>query len=152
MGVLALCEAENWPTLPEDPERATKMLTSPGAATLVAVDGVVVIGFAFAVLDAGGVDAYLFTMVVEQSHRRTGVGRLLIRELFTHTGASRIDLLAEPGSETFYGSFPHRRFQGFRLYPESNPLPRDHQSRWSIGEKSGLESGVGVEDIAEHHT
>ena len=119
-GVLALCEAEGWPSLPGDPVRAQTMLTAPGAVSVVALDGDAVVGFAFAIVDAGGVDAYLSTMVVDGDHRRRGIARLLVGELFLRTGVARIDLLAEPGSEPFYDSLPHRSFRGYRLYPRPN--------------------------------
>ncbi len=31
---------------------------------------------------------------------------------------ARIDLLAEPGSEPFYDTMPHRELRGYRLYPQ----------------------------------
>jgi GNAT superfamily N-acetyltransferase len=118
-GVLALCEAEGWPSLPSDPARAETMLRAPGATTVVAVDASAVVGVAFALVDAGRVDAYLSIMVVHAEYRRQGVARRLVAEVFRLSGAERIDLLAEPGSEGFYDSQPHRRFAGYRLYPES---------------------------------
>ncbi len=118
--VLALCESQGWPSLPGDPARAQTMLTAPGAATVVALDDDTVVGFAFAIVDAGCCDVYLSTMAVDEAHRRRGIARLLVRELFLRTGAARIDLLAQPGSEPFYDSLPHRSFNGYRLYPESN--------------------------------
>ena len=119
-GVLALCEAEGWPSLPSDPARAETMLRAPGAATVVAVDASAVVGVAFAFVDAGRVDAYLSIMVVHAEYRRQGIARRLVAEVFRLSGAERIDLLAEPGSEGFYDSLPHRRFAGYRLYPESD--------------------------------
>jgi hypothetical protein len=43
--------------------------------------------------------------------------RRLIDEIFAPSNAQRMDLLAEPGSEPFYESRPHRRWTGYRLYP-----------------------------------
>jgi ribosomal protein S18 acetylase RimI-like enzyme len=118
-GVLALCEAEGWPSLPSDPARAETMLLAPNAAAVVAVDVDAVVGVAFAVVDAGPVDAYLSILVVHTQYRRQDIARRLVAEVFRLSGAERIDLLAEPGSEGFYDSLPHRRFAGYRLYPES---------------------------------
>jgi GNAT superfamily N-acetyltransferase len=120
VGVLELCEAERWPSLPSDPARAGTMLSAPSATTVVAVDGAAVVGVAYAIVDAGRLDAYLSIMVVQGEYRRRGIARFLIAEVFRLSGAERIDLLAEPGSEAFYESLPHRRFAGFRLYPGSS--------------------------------
>ena len=119
-GVLRLCEAEGWPSLPSDPFRAARTLTAPGAVTVVAVRDGDVVGFAFALVDAGGIDAYLSTMAVDSEHRRQGIANALVTAIFATSGASRLDLLAEPGSEVFYESWPHRDFRGFRIYPDSN--------------------------------
>jgi hypothetical protein len=119
-GVLALCEAERWPSLPKDPARAERMLNAPNATTVVAVDAATVVGVAFAIVDAGCLDAYLSIMVVRAEYRRRGVAHRLVAEVFRLSGVERIDLLAEPGSEGFYDSLPHRRFAGYRLYPESD--------------------------------
>jgi predicted N-acetyltransferase YhbS len=59
-------------------------------------------------------------MVVDVEHRGQGVARSLVHAVFARSGASRLDLLAEPGSEGFYESLPHRDFRGFRIYPPSN--------------------------------
>jgi hypothetical protein len=119
-GVLALCVAEGWPSLPVDPERALRILSTPSAPAVVALDDQEVIGFAFAIVDGGALDAYLSLLVVAEHRRREGVARLLIAEVFRRTGVERLDLLAEPGSEDFYDTFPHRRFAGYRLYPAAD--------------------------------
>ena len=67
----------------------------------------------------GAIDVYLSTLVVAENHRRKGVAADLIAALFRETGVDRIDLLAEPGSEAFYESIPHRKFAGFRLYAQA---------------------------------
>jgi GNAT superfamily N-acetyltransferase len=96
------------------------MLSAPSATTVVAVDGTAVVGVAFAYVDAGQLDAYLSIMVVHAEYRRQGLARRLVAEVFRLSRAERVDLLAEPGSEAFYESLPHRRFAGFRLYPGSS--------------------------------
>ena len=44
-GIIGLCEAEGWPSLPADSQRAHRILTNPGLTTFVAVDGDHVAGF-----------------------------------------------------------------------------------------------------------
>jgi ribosomal protein S18 acetylase RimI-like enzyme len=114
-GILALCRAEEWPDLPSDPVRAARVLTGPNAVTLVALDNDAVVGIAAAISD-GAIDAYLSMLVVAAAHRRKGIAAGLIAEMFRATGVGRIDLLAEPGSEPFYDTVPHRELRGYRLY------------------------------------
>ena len=114
-GVLRLHEAEDWPSFPEDPELAERALTAPG---VVALDEGEVVGFARLLTD-GALDAYLCELVVAESARRSGVGRALVGETFSRSGARRLDLLAEDGSKGFYRSFRHREFPGFRIYPDT---------------------------------
>jgi GNAT superfamily N-acetyltransferase len=114
--VMRLTTSQGWPTLAEDGERAVRVLLAPGAVTVIAIDGEEVVGFARALCDGEWI-ACLTDMVVAESHRRRGVGRGLIAEVFRRSGAERMDLLAEPGSEVFYESHPHRRWTGYRLYP-----------------------------------
>ena len=127
-GVLALCQAEGWPSFPDDPVRALGILGGDRAFTAVALDGDAadtVVGFAFAFMDDGALDAYLSMMAVRADRRRQGIGRILLGELFRLSGAQRIDLLAEPGSEPFYETLPHRTFHGYRIYPRRPDDPSD---------------------------
>jgi GNAT superfamily N-acetyltransferase len=124
-GILTLCEAEGWPSLPADPDRALGILGGERALTTVALDGDSVVGFAFALVDGGALDAYLSMMAVQANRRREGIARLLLGELFRLSGVQRIDLLAETGSEPFYESLPHFTFQGYRIYPRRPGDPTD---------------------------
>jgi predicted N-acetyltransferase YhbS len=117
-GIIRITSAEGWPTLASDRERAIRVLTAPGAVTIVAVEAGDVVGFARALTDGEWVGC-LTDMAVDARFRRRGAGRQLIQGIFAHTRAQRLDLLAEPGSEAFYESFPHRPWTGYRLYPES---------------------------------
>jgi GNAT superfamily N-acetyltransferase len=114
-GILALCTAENWPSLPTDPARANTVLTAPGVTTVVALDGELVTGFAYLQSD-GHIQAHLSQMAVHQSYRRKGIGRALLEYAAPLTGAQRIDLVTDT-AEDFYSSFEHRTFAGFRIYP-----------------------------------
>jgi predicted N-acetyltransferase YhbS len=113
-GIVALCEAEGWPSLPADLVRAHRILTNPGVTSYVAVEAGEVIGFAYLLSD-GAVQAYLATMAVLATRRRQGVGIELIRAAFAVCGAERIDLLS--GADGFYERLLHTRLPGFRLYP-----------------------------------
>jgi ribosomal protein S18 acetylase RimI-like enzyme len=113
-GVLALCRAEGWPSLPADPARAARILTNPGVTTSVAVEGPTVVGFAY-VLSDGAVAAYLASMAVAADHRRRGVGTRLIQDAFARCGAERLDTLSD--ADEFYEQLLHHRWSGFRLYP-----------------------------------
>ena len=113
-GVLSLCRAEGWPSLPADPERAHRILTNPGVSTSVAVEGAAVVGFAY-VLSDGEVQAYLASMAVAADHRRGGIGTRLIQEAFGRSGAERLDVLSD--ADAFYERLLHQRWSGFRLYP-----------------------------------
>jgi len=113
-GVLALCRAEGWPSLPGDPARAGRILTNPGVTTCVAVDGGAVVGFAYLLSD-GAVQAYLASMAVAADHRRRGLGTQLIQAAFATCGAERLDVLSD--ADEFYEQLVHHRWSGFRLYP-----------------------------------
>ncbi|WUJ68511.1 GNAT family N-acetyltransferase [Kribbella soli] len=114
-GILALCDAEDWPSLPADPVRAHAVLTAPGVTTVVALDGEQVIGFAYLQSD-GHIQAHLSQMAVHQDHRRKGIGRALLEYAAPLTGAQRVDLVTDT-AEDFYASFEHKTFSGFRIYP-----------------------------------
>lgn len=114
-GVLALCEAEDWPSLPADPARAHAVLTAPGVTTVVALDGELVVGFAYLQSD-GHIQAHLSQLAVHRAHRRKGIGRALLEYAAPLTGAQRIDLVTDT-AEDFYASFQHRTFSGYRIYP-----------------------------------
>jgi ribosomal protein S18 acetylase RimI-like enzyme len=116
-GVLQLCELEGWPSLPEDPARAHRVLTAPGVTTMVAEDGGQIVGFAQLQSD-GEVQAHLSLISVDPAHRRKGVARELIVQALRSAGGLRIDLIAEEASEGFYAALPHFRRPGFRLYPD----------------------------------
>lgn len=62
-GVLRLCEAEGWPSMPADPDQAVRALTAPGVLTVVAVADEEVVGFAQMLTD-GEIQAYLCNMAV----------------------------------------------------------------------------------------
>jgi ribosomal protein S18 acetylase RimI-like enzyme len=115
--VLRLCSAEGWTSLPEDPERALKAFSAPGVVAVVAVCESAVVGFALMLTD-GVLQSYLSDLIVDSSFRGRRVGRRLVEEAFTRSGAKRIDLLALEEAEGFYRSYSHRAFAGYRIFPE----------------------------------
>ena len=114
-GVLRLCEAEHWPSFPEDPPRANLALTAPGVTTIVATDNDRVIGFAQMQSD-GQLQAHLSLIAVDKDYRGRGIARQLIGVALRQAGGQRVDLITD-SAESFYSKLPHRRMSGFRLYP-----------------------------------
>src|ERR1700733_9086667 len=115
-GVIRLCVAEGWPSFPEDPERAIRVLTAPGAQTVIARDNGQVVGFAELFSD-GELQAFLANLAVDERVRGRGTGRALVMEALRLAGGERIDLLSEDEAVGFYERVPNFRKPGFRLYP-----------------------------------
>ncbi|MBU3063840.1 GNAT family N-acetyltransferase [Nocardia sp. NEAU-G5] len=113
-GVVALCAAQGWPSLPADTARAGAALRAPGAVTLVAVEAGGVVGFAHAL--SNGWWGCLSLLLVAESHRGAGIGRRLVAEVFRTGGITRLDLLTDDAGG-FYRSLPHKTLDGFRVYP-----------------------------------
>lgn len=118
--VLALCAAEGWQTFACDPERTHRALSAPGVTTVVATDDddARVVGFASLHGD-GEVQAYLSMIAVDPEFRRRGIGRLLIEDALKRAGGERIDLLTDT-AQSFYEHLPHRRMDGYRIYPRAS--------------------------------
>jgi len=114
--VVALCAAEGWPSWTH--QSVERAFFGPGVLALVAVEGSNVVGVAELLTD-GEVIAYLALLVVSSEARRRGVARALIRDLFARSGLSRMDLLSETNSASFYESFPHKIKPGYRLYDKT---------------------------------
>ena len=120
-GVIALCVAEAWPSFPEDPARALRALTAPGVTTAVAVDGERVAGFA-QLLSDGEIQAHLSLIAVDRAYRRQNLARQMLRFALALAGGTRIDLITDSAPE-FYSALPHRRLDGFRIWPQIDKLP-----------------------------
>jgi predicted N-acetyltransferase YhbS len=114
--VAALCEREGWESW-TDRERTGRALGAAGATSLVAVEDGEVVGAAHAVSD-GEISTYLGMLLVDSSHRGRGIGRTLVRELFSRAGFRRMDLLAVDEAAGFYERLEHRAYPGYRVYPE----------------------------------
>jgi GNAT superfamily N-acetyltransferase len=113
--IVALCRDEGWPSFPEDPERAHRVLTAPGVTAVVALDNRTVLGFAYLQSD-GEIQAHLSDIVVARPHRRTGVARAMLQAGIERAGGVRIDLITDTAAP-FYESLAHKRWTGYRLYP-----------------------------------
>jgi ribosomal protein S18 acetylase RimI-like enzyme len=120
-GVIALCAAEGWPSFPEDPARALRALTAPGVTTVVAADGAHVAGFA-QLLSDGEIQAHLSLIAVDRAYRRRNLARQMLRLALATAGGTRIDLITDSAPE-FYAALPHRRLDGFRIWPQIDKLP-----------------------------
>jgi len=120
-GVVALCAAEGWPSFPENPARALRALTAPGVTTIVADADGRVLGFAQLMSD-GEIQAHLSLIAVHPDARRQGLARELLRYALAIAGGSRIDLVTDTAPE-FYAALPHRRMEGFRIWPQIDRLP-----------------------------
>ena len=114
-GVLRICEAEQWPSFPEDPARAHRALTAPGVTTVVAMEDNQVAGFAQMQSD-GEVQAHLSVIAVAKRFRSRGIARELIAAALREAGCLRVDLVTD-SAVGFYSRLPHRQMSGFRLYP-----------------------------------
>ena len=121
-GVVELCAAEGWPSYPEDRARALRALTAPGVTTVVAVDGARLAGFAQLMSD-GEIQAHLSLIAVDRKFRRQGVARAMLREALARAGGTRIDLITDTAPD-FYAALPHRRLDGFRIWPQIDKLPQ----------------------------
>jgi ribosomal protein S18 acetylase RimI-like enzyme len=132
--ILALCRLEGWPSLPENPLRANRVLTAPGVTTMVAAEDGTVIGFAQIQSD-GEIQAHLSLIAVHADHRRRGIARALIRQGLKEAGGLRIDLITD-SAPNFYGALPHVKMNGFRLYPAyTGPDLYEPGLEWRDGRK-----------------
>jgi GNAT superfamily N-acetyltransferase len=110
-----LCRSEGWDYW-DDLDAVSRALAAPGVTTLVAVEGDEVLGGA-QVLSDGEINWLLGMLIVKAGHRGRGIGKQLVAEALTRTGARRLDLLTEDEGPPFYRSLHGREMRGFRLYP-----------------------------------
>ncbi len=115
-GVMELFKAEGWLAYAEDPETTWRALTAPGAIALVAVEEDGVAGVVHMLTD-GAIQAFMPVLIVAPDHRRKGVGRRLIEEAFSRSGAKQVDLSTDEDAYEFYRTFKHGELKSFRLFP-----------------------------------
>jgi len=121
--ILALADGVAFSTLVEDPERAHRVLTAPGAISLVGLEDGEPIGFAHTITD-GAIQAYLCRLLVAPDFQRRGIGRALVDESLARSGAIRMDLLSSEEAEPLYRQYSHERWPGYRIFPEGPPGER----------------------------
>jgi GNAT superfamily N-acetyltransferase len=126
-GVLALCEAEHWPTVPADPPRTHAVLTAPGVTSVVALDNDRVIGVAYLQSD-GHIQAHLSLMAVSKPHRRQGIDRALLEYAAPLTGAQRIDLITDTAQQ-FILLPPPQTLHRLPHPPLANAIPHTNTAR-----------------------
>ena len=121
-GVIALCAAEGWPSFPEDPARALRALTAPGVTTVVAGRGRPRRRLRAAAQRRRDPGAPLADRGRIRPSRRQGLARQMLRVALALAGGSRIDLITDTAPE-FYSALPHRRLDGFRIWPQIDKRP-----------------------------
>ena len=114
-------ETGEFSSLRDEPDEAVaRAFAGPGVLALVAEEDGALVGFSRALTD-GTIQAYLCQLLVAPAARRRGLGRRLTEETLQRSGASRIDLLSTDAGQLLYGSMPHIRAPGFRVYSPSDP-------------------------------
>ncbi|WP_330217508.1 GNAT family N-acetyltransferase [Planococcus halocryophilus] len=65
-------------------------------------------------LTDGFITLYVCELLVDQSHRKLGIGKKLMRHVHHQYPKTRIELLASSTSRSFYETQKYRPFYGFR--------------------------------------
>ncbi len=135
--VVALCQAEGWPSFQADPERAHRAMTAPGVTTIVAEANGSLVGFACLQSD-GEIQAHLSLIAVDAAHRRRGIGQSLVADALARAGGQRVDLVTD-SAEGFYAALPHRRFAGYRIYAPFDQDERPDRDQPLVRPSAGLD-------------
>ena len=98
--IRALLAENGWEKRVADAERYRKMITN-ASRTVVAVDGVRIVGFARALCD-GASNGYIGTVAVAEDKRGQGIGREMVRRLMGEDPNITWVLRAGRGSEEFW--------------------------------------------------
>ena len=113
--VVDLFAAEGWRTYTVDRARTARALSAPGATTLLALDGAMVVGLIQLQSD-GEIQAHLSALLVATPWRRRGLARELLRQALERAGGVHIDVLTR--NAAFYESLGGQPRPGFRLTPD----------------------------------
>lgn len=116
-GIIAIFRQEGYVNY-LDEERAHRVLSAPGATTLVAVDEEGEVVGIVEVQGDGAIQGHVSIFAVAATSRRRRIGSRLLATAIKRSGCMRVDLLSNDAtSDAFYRSFPHREGTGFRIYP-----------------------------------
>jgi GNAT superfamily N-acetyltransferase len=110
--VVDLFGSAGWDEYTDDAERTYQALVAPGSTTLVVLDGATVVALVQVQSD-GLIQAHVSCLLVADSWRRAGLGRLLLREAFTQAGGVNLDIRTR--AESYYVRLGATQSAGFRL-------------------------------------
>ncbi|EGA91330.1 GCN5-related N-acetyltransferase [Planococcus donghaensis MPA1U2] len=107
-----LNKQQGWTNLVEK-QQETKQAWGNSTVAVVAVRDGQVIGCLRGLTD-GFITLYVCELLVDQAHRKLGVGKKLMRHIHNQYPKTRIELLASSTSRSFYETQNYRPFYGFR--------------------------------------
>lgn len=108
----ALNKQEQWNNLVAKEPDAKQAWTNSTVAVVAEMDGQV-IGCLRGLTD-GFISLYICEVLVSENHRKSGVGKKLMRHVHSLYPKTRMELLASSTSRSFYEAQGYRPFYGFR--------------------------------------
>ena len=108
----ALNKQEQWSNLVAKEQDTKQAWTSSTVAVVAEMDGQV-IGCLRGLTD-GFISLYICEVLVSENHRKSGVGKKLMRHVHSLYPKTRMELLASSTSRSFYEAQGYRPFYGFR--------------------------------------
>lgn len=107
-----LNKQQGWNNLVENQQDTNKAWANSTVAVVAESEGQV-IGCLRGLTD-GFITLYVCELLVDQSHRKLGIGKELVRHVHNQYPKTRIELLASSTSRSFYEAQKYRPFYGFR--------------------------------------
>ena len=108
----ALNKQEQWNNLVAKEPDTKQAWTNSTVAVVAEMDGQV-IGCLRGLTD-GFISLYICEVLVSENHRKSGVGKKLMRHVHSLYPKTRMELLASSTSRSFYEAQGYRPFYGFR--------------------------------------
>ena len=108
----ALNKQEQWSNLVAKEQDTKQAWTNSTVAVVAEMDGQV-IGCLRGLTD-GFISLYICEVLVSENHRKSGVGKKLMRHVHSLYPKTRMELLASSTSRSFYEAQGYRPFYGFR--------------------------------------